>query len=361
MGPDSRPRRRRVSIRARRAVQVLLSSVLVVAIFVVVFKRVDFPSVWAVISDMTWRELTTVTAISVWNLMTYGAFWVAVTPGLSFPRAMIVTQSGTAVTNTVPGGSAIGVGLTYSMLESWGLSRARSTLAVLVSGAWNTFLKFALPVLALVLVALQGDVTPRRLLAGLAGIALLAVALAGAALVFRSEHMALLIGERAGRAVSRLRSLTRRPAEHHFGAAIVEFRSRASGLVRDRWLPITVTAVVSHLSLYLVLLVTLRHAGISDDAVGWAQVLAVFAFARLVTVVRFTPGGAGVVEAVLIAGLAAAGGEPAAVAAAVLVFRAVTWLLPVPLGVLAYLYWRGWQSRHPLPTRPYGAPAPVDP
>jgi uncharacterized protein (TIRG00374 family) len=106
---------------------------------------------------------------------------------------------------------------------------------------------------------------------------------------------------------------------------------------------------VSHLSLYLVLLVTLRHAGISDDEVGWAQVLAVFAFARLVTAVRFTPGGAGVVEAVLISGFVAAGGESARVAAAVLVFRAVTWLLPIPLGVLAYVYWRSWRRRHASP------------
>jgi hypothetical protein len=39
--------------------------------------------------------------------MTYGAFWMAVTPGLSFSRAVILTQSGTAFTYTVPGGSAI--------------------------------------------------------------------------------------------------------------------------------------------------------------------------------------------------------------------------------------------------------------
>jgi putative heme transporter len=181
---------RGVPLRSRRVIQVTLSSLLVIGIFVLVFKRVDPASVWAVIRDMTWIELATVTAISVWNLMTYGAFWMAVTPGLSFSRAMILTQSGTAVTNTVPGGSAIGVGLTYSMLESWGFSRARSTLAVLVSGVWNTFLKFTLPVVALVLVALQGDVTPRRLLTGLTGIGLLVAAFTVVALVFSSEQAA---------------------------------------------------------------------------------------------------------------------------------------------------------------------------
>jgi putative heme transporter len=343
--PD--PSRR--SVRRRRVIQVVLSMLLVVGIFVVVFQRVDLTSVWAVIQDMTWIELATVTAISVWNLTTYGVFWMAVLGGLSFSRAMILTQSGTAVTNTVPGGSALGVGLTYRMLDSWGFSRTRSTLAVLVSGAWNAFLKFTLPVLALVLVALQGDTTPRRVAAGLSGIGLLLTALAIVAAILRSDDVAYRIGELAGRAVSQLLSLVRRQSEHHWGPALVRFRSRAGELVSDRWLVITVAAVVSHLSLYLVLLVTLRHAGISDDEVGWAQVLAVFAFARLVTAVRFTPGGAGVVEAVLISGFVAAGGESARVAAAVLVFRAVTWLLPIPLGVLAYVYWRSWRRRHGSP------------
>jgi uncharacterized membrane protein YbhN (UPF0104 family) len=46
-----------------------------------------------------------------------------VTPGLTWRQAMILAQSGIAVTNTVPGGSGIGVGLAYAMLEPWG-SRA---------------------------------------------------------------------------------------------------------------------------------------------------------------------------------------------------------------------------------------------
>ncbi|MFL6105283.1 MAG: YbhN family protein, partial [Actinomycetes bacterium] len=98
--------------------------------------------------------------------------------------------------------------------------------------------------------------------------------------------------------------------------------------------------VVSHLSLYLVLLVCLRDVGVSNAEVGWAEVLAVFAFARLATAIPITPGGAGVVEAVLITGLSAAGGDKAEVVAAVLVYRALTWGLPVLVGVVCLLWWR---------------------
>lgn len=125
----------------------------------------------------------------------------------------------------------------------------------------------------------------------------------------------------------------------------MNFRARSRTLLGDRWAIIIAVALVSHVSLYLVLLVSLRHVGVSDDEVGWAQVLAVFAFARLVTAIRFTPGGAGVVDAVLIAGLVPAGGNRAAVAAAVLIFRFPTWLLPVPIGALAYFGWRRQQAR----------------
>ena len=58
--------------------------------------------------------------------------------------------------------------------------------------------------------------------------------------------------------------------------ATVKFRARALDLVESRWRSITVTSLVSHLSLYLVL-VALRDVGVSDDEVGWAEVLAAFA------------------------------------------------------------------------------------
>jgi putative heme transporter len=73
--------------------------------------------------------------------------------GVRTSRRRQETQATTAVANTVPGGSAIGIGMTYSMLGSWGYSRSRTTTAVLVSGVWNSFIKLAMPVLALALVS----------------------------------------------------------------------------------------------------------------------------------------------------------------------------------------------------------------
>ena len=147
--------------RTRRIVQVVLSLVLVVAIFYYLPRGIDLATVWAEIQALTWLELATLVAIAGWNLCTYAWVWMSVTPGLGFWRAMGMTQATTAVANTIPAGvgAAIGVGMTYTMLGSWGYSRSRTTTAVLVSGVWNSFIKLGLPVLALALVAVQGGAT----------------------------------------------------------------------------------------------------------------------------------------------------------------------------------------------------------
>lgn len=328
--------------RTRLVVQGVVSLVLVVAIFYFLLKKIDPAQVWAAIAGMTWLELAILGLLAIWNLCTYAFVWMAVTPApqLSFGHAMVMTQSTTAVANTVPAGAAVGIGMTYTMLGSWGYSRSKATTAVLVSGVWNSFIKLAMPVLALALVLLGGGVGGGRVVSALAGIAGLAGAVVVFALLLRSEQGARRVGLGAGRVASRLLGLVRRPPVHGWELATVKFRARTIALVERRWPSITVTSLVSHLSLYLVLLVALRDVGVGDAEVGWAEVLAVFAFARLATAIPFTPGGVGFVEAVLIAGLTAAGGDRDQVTAAVLVYRALTWGLPILVGVGCYLWWR---------------------
>ena len=300
----------RIRSRARLVAQGVLSLMLVAAIFAYLFRGIDLTQVWAEITAMTPLELAGLLTIVAWNLATYAL--VPVTAGLSFWRIMMVTQAATAVANTVPNtvptvGPAIGTGLTYRMLGSWGYSRSRATTALLVSGVWNSLIKLGLPVLALALLVLQGNASPKRISAALVGIAGLAAAIVVFVLLLRSQQLARWFGLVGGRVASRLLGLVGRPPVAGWELATTKFRTRTLALLQGRWVPITVATLVSHLSLYLVLLVSLRQIGISDAEVAWVQVLAVFTFARLATAVPFTPAGA--VEAVLIAGLVAAGGD----------------------------------------------------
>jgi uncharacterized protein (TIRG00374 family) len=139
---------------------------------------------------------------------------------------------------------------------------------------------------------------------------------------------------------------------------LLEFRAGAAGLLKRRGLRITATTVASHVTLWLVLLACLRAGGLTQAQVPWQASLAAFAFVRLLSVLPITPGGVGVVEVGLTGPLIVGLGPAAAarVAAAVLLFRAVTYLLPIPLGALAYLWWRHvHRRRHPV-TRPTVTP-----
>src|SRR4030095_632017 len=90
--------------------------------------------------------------------------------------------------------------------------------------------------------------------------------------------------------------------------ALTKFRDRTALLLHARWYWITLATLVSHLSLFLLLLLALRFGGGATTQVSWIEALAVFAFARLLTAIPFTPGGLGVVELALITGLSRAGG-----------------------------------------------------
>jgi len=346
--------------RLRPVLSTLLSAAIVGAIFFYFLpKFTDMSSVWTAIRDLTPVEIAVLALAAIWNLCTYWLVMVATMPGLTYPQAAVVTESTTAVSNTVPGGGAIGIGMSYAMYSSWGFSRSRASVSLLVSGLWNNFAKLAMPVLALAIVALQGGATGGRLLAGLLGIAGLAAAVAVLALMLRSEEGARRFGLRAGRVASAIRRVFRKPPVQGWELATTKFRSRTILLLRARWKWITFVTLVSQFSLYLLLLLTLRLVGVSEAEAGWAQILVIFSFARLVTAIPFSPGGVGIVELALITGLAAAGGARADVAAAVLVFRVLTYVLPIPLGVLTYIFWRRNRSwRRPPNSAPRTALVP---
>ena len=325
----------------RRLLRVLLPLAVVAVVFVVVLPRVaDLSEVLEQVRAMTGLELASLLLLGVWNLASYALVYQAALPGLPVGRALLVTEASTAVANTVPAGAGFGIGVTWAMLASWGFRRPEITLLVLVTGVWNIFVKLALPVAALALVALGGGTTTGSVAAAAAGVASLAGAVAALAVLLRSEAGARRIGAGAARVVSGLRRTVRLRPVTGWDEAAVDFRSSTTGLLRERWVPLTIATLVSHLSLFGVLLLSLRHVGVSEDEVSWAAALAGFAFVRLVSALPITPGGLGVVELGLTAALVAAGGEREPVLAAVLVYRAITYLLPIPAGGLSLLLWR---------------------
>ena len=325
----------------RKALQLLLSLGVVAVVFFFALPRfADFSKVWAEVRAMTWIEVLTLVVAALWNFATYWFVMVASLPGSNLWQAMKVNLTSTAVSNTLPGGSALGIGVTYGMYSAYGFSHSELGLSAVVSGLWNNFVKLGMPILALSLLALQGEATAGRVAAALIGVGALAAAILLFALSLHSDRFARRLGQRVGSVVSFARRVLHKPPTTPLAERFSRFRREAIALLRGRWLSLTLATLVSHLSLFVVLLLSLRHIGVSDAEVGWAEALAAFSFVRLVTALPITPGGLGVVELGLVAALVAAGGARAQVVAAVLVYRVLTYVLPIPFGLAAYLQWR---------------------
>jgi len=330
-----RPSRRQLVVR------LLLAVVVIAVVYLWLLpKLVDVSQVWATLRAMTWLELATLLVAAVWNLFSYMLPQLAALPGLSLGQAALESHTSTAVGNLLPAGQAVGLGVTYRFYTSYGFGGGPITLSLLVQGVWNNFVKLGMPVVALGLLVASGDGAGGLATAAVVGLVVLVLAIAGFAFGLSGERRAARLGRALASVAEAVRRVVRRPGRPDWERGAVAFRAEAITLLRGRWHWLTASTLVSHLSLFLVLLLALRHVGVSESEVSWVEALAAFALVRLLSAFPLTPGGLGVVELGLAAALVLAGGEEAPVVAAVLVFRVLTFLLPIPIGALTWWLWR---------------------
>jgi uncharacterized protein (TIRG00374 family) len=339
--------------RGRKIVRGALSVALVVAAFGFALPRfASYHSVWASLQAMTWPYALLIGVTAAASLVSYWFGICAVLPSLRLREAAVVNLSSNAVANTLPAGGALGMGVSWAMLSSWGVGTEQYVLYTLLSGIWNVFAKLGLPVLALLALLTISRPDAVLITSAAVGLGLLVALAAGLGLLLHSQRFALgadLVLQRAAAIACRL---ARRRAPTRIAGSLTGFRSRAAGLLAARGWWITITTGAANIILWLVLLACLRGVGLSQAEVSWQTSLAAYAFVRLVTVLPLTPGGLGITELGLVGVLAAGAGprESAQVTAAVLLYRAVTYLPPIPLGAAAFLVWRHAPARiHPVP------------
>ena len=342
-----------------RGIQIAVSGAVVIAIFALILPKIaSYSAVWKTITNLTWLELATLVAAMIFNLFTYWWQMQSALPGLGFWQAGVNNQSSTTIANIVPGGGVVAVGVAYAMFYSWGFTGSEIALLMTTTGIWNAFLKLGLPVIAVVLLAATGQATSTLLIPAGIGLIILVGSILLFAMALWKESFARAIGGGLGKVATRLRKPFHKP-EVHWGAGAARFRKQTIKLVEKRWPALTLTTVVSHIALWFVLLLSLRHVGVSEQEVSTIQVLAVFAFARLVSAAPITPGGVGFVELALIGGLYAAGRNHAdvpldvfktQVTAAALLYRTLTYGIQIPLGGFTYMIWqrkKSWRKHQP--------------
>jgi uncharacterized protein (TIRG00374 family) len=328
---------------------VAVSLALGAAILLFVLPRIiDYGSVRDAVGEMSWPWLLALAAVAALNVVTFAPSLMAALPGLRFRPALAVTLSSTASTYVAPGGAAVGIAATYAMLRGWNFRGRRATLAVAVTSAWNILFTFSAPAVALTLLTIEGGSHPALRTAAVAGLIVFTLLLGAFTLALSSAAQARMLGDVAARLISRLLRVFGLEPVAWDGGTLASFRHEAIVLLRRRWPLLTAGTIAGHMTVYLVLAVTLPAVGIGRDEVSIAESFAGWSLVRLLAALPLTPGGIGIVEVGLSGSLIAFGGNESRVLAAVLVYRFLTVVPPVLLGALFAATWRrhhpGWED-----------------
>jgi uncharacterized membrane protein YbhN (UPF0104 family) len=275
-------------------------------------------------------------------------------PGLRMRESAVTNTASAALTNTVPEGGAVGTGLNYAMMRSWGFGLGDITSEVLVTGTWSQLMKYLLLAVGLTAVSLQGWGPPATPWAALVLVVLVALALLVLAAILRSQSFAEHLGRWIDALVARVRRHISRIPEPGFTESVPTFRTVMVGLLRQCWARLTVAELVTQLAAVLTLGIACRMQGLTESVVSWAVILTAWGLVTFASLLIPTPGGMGVAEVVLVGvlGYDLAQSEQPAVLAAVLLYRIATFLVPIPVGLGTYVYWRKSKAwRRPPGTR----------
>ena len=254
----------------------------------------------------------------------------------------MLTQVSTALSIVVPGGAAVGIAGAYGILRRWGYPGQRIGRAVTLVSLWNQFANLSYPIIAVFLLAVSGGDSPVLATAAFVGAAVLGVAVAALGAVLASDRTATGIGDLAARVADWVKAKFRRPPVLWDGLSFERFRAEATELLRRRWHVLTIATYAGTLTVFLVFLVSLRALDVSASEVSLVEAFAAWSLARLLGTIPITPGGIGVVELGLTGALLGFGGSNAEVVAAVLLYRFLTMVPTIVLGLAATPVLRRW-------------------
>ncbi len=334
-----------MNLRTRAGKQKAVLGIVAIAIvaftFLVVLPRIaDYRSVWAVVTtlDATW--IAVLLGVTALNIVTYAPPWMVALPGFPFKQALPFTQASTAFTYVAPGGGVVGMAGSFGLLRLWGYPNDDVARAVTITGIWNQLSNLLLPVAAVFMLTAEEETDTALTTIALVGAAVFTVVVGLLVLVFWSESFATDLGNFVARTVNRVWARIGREPVAWGGATFASFRTQTVGLIRRRWWLLTLVALLGNLTVFLVLLCSLRAVGVTAGEVTWIQAFAAWSVARVIQLIPLTPGGLGVVEVGLTSVLVAFGGDNAEVVAATLVYRFLTIVPTLLLGLATIVVWR---------------------
>jgi uncharacterized protein (TIRG00374 family) len=338
--PGPQVKEQRGPPRWRKAVGIGISLVLLIFILVGVLPRfASYSGAWKQLTHLGawwWFAIAVTAAVNqvsgVWP-------YQAALPGLRTRDGFLLIETTAAISNTVPAGGAIAIGMTYRMLSSFGCSGVDISTAVLTTGIWTFAAKLGLPIVAVALLSItsHADATVRG--AALAGVVALIVAGAVMWLLLRSAAGTHRLVRLLDRLVNWVGHLFRRAPTDRVERSIVQFKSQTIATMRRRGWLLTWTTLANQLAGFVLLLIIVRALGIRSGEVTLVAVFTSFAVARLAGAIPITPGGLGTLDATFVSLMTTFGASSSRALAADLVWRLGMYFLPILPGIATYVMW----------------------
>lgn len=335
---------------SRHLLRALLGVSLGVSLLAVVLPRLLGTTVHDVIGAIqavTLHQFALLTLLWAAGLFVHSFVLTGALPGLTRRRALTLNLTGSAVSNLVPFGGALGMTLNFHMLRTWRVGAREFASFTLVTNIWDVLMKLAMPAVAFgATLAVGLSVGHVLAVAALIGVAAMLVVLATVIAALSSGRAAAVIARALAAAVAVLgRVLRRRTDREALAAQVIATREEAVAVIRRRWHAMSLAMIGYGVLQAGLLYACLYVVGVRLPLAG---VLAAYAVERLLTVVCVTPGAIGVSEAGAAGLLVAFGGDPTAVAAGVLLYRGFVTALEVPVGGMWLVGWfltRRWAAR----------------
>ena len=334
--------------RRKQIVGTIVTLAVLAIVFLVIFPQfASYADAWTAIQEMTTPWIVALVIACVTNIFVYVWPYLVAIPGLRFWPGFMVRQTSFAISNGIPAvGGAIGLGVQYSMLASFGIGSAVAASGIAINTLWNLIATLGLPVIAVLLLLAAGEATTTYVIAAVLGVAVIAGGGVVLWLVLRSDEMARKVGVLGDRIAGWALRVIHRPRELHIGDALVSFRGATVDVIRARWFWLTVSNLAMQVTSFLILYVALRGVQVGESHTLFAEAFAAFAFGRLASFIPVTPGGLGTVDAAITGLLASFGATNSDALAADLVWRAATYVPQMIIGIVCFLIWRRRQL-HP--------------
>ena len=242
--------------------------------------------------------------------------------------------AGSAASKVVPGGAATGGVVQARLLIKAGQPQAAVASALAAIGLITTAVLLLLPVLTIPAL-LIGPPPAEQLQLGLLVSLIIAVVIVGVGVtVLMWPRVLTAAGRLIGHVLHRVRSSM---TADSVAVLLSAQRARIAAAFEGRWWLAVFLAAANRMFDYAALVAALAAFGVHARP---SEVLLAFVVAQALAMVPITPGGLGFVESGLTALLVVIGVPVDVSVIATLLYRLVSFWLPIPIGVLA---WAGWR------------------